>query len=393
MPRFTYQAIDSRGKGSRGQVEAENQAMALGLLRSRGLYPTSVQPVKAPRKARGGEELATLILLLGRLLGGGLPLDRALELLAEETRDPNLKGALTGVLEAVEAGSDLAAAMAESGVFPTLVVEMVRAGEASGDLAGVLDQLAVHLAAEYQRRQEVKSALLYPALLLFGALSSTIFLFVFLLPRLAELFADFGQQLPASTAFLVGTGTWLGHAWPYVLVVMGSLVFAIISWAKSPRGRSWFDKLYLRFPVLGPIFIYTYTSRLANTFAILLQGGVPLAEAFPIVRAAVGNTVFSQLLMDAEGKVREGERLAPALGAGEYFPKLATAMIAAGEETGSLGEMLGHLAQTYHYREELARGTLLSMLEPAIILIMGLVVGFVVVSVLLPIFDLNSYIN
>jgi type IV pilus assembly protein PilC len=394
MGQFAYQAIDKRGNFIQGVLEAESQERALGILRTRGLYPARIEEVKVRGgKGRATGELATMILLLGKLLGGGLPLDQALELLAEETGDPRLRQALSGVLEAVRAGSDLAGAMAESQAFPSLVVEMVRAGEASGQLATVLHQLALYLAAEQERQQEIKSALLYPALLLLAAVGSTAFLFVFLLPRLAVLFADFGQELPATTKFLVSTGTWLSHAWPYVLAGIVFSVFGIVRWLGKPEGQAFRDELYLRLPALGPIFIYTYTARLANTFAILLRGGVPLADAFPIVQAAVGNTVYKEILATSEHEVKEGQRLAESLSRSKYMPKLATAMIAAGEETGSLGEMLEHLSETYQYRAELGRKSLLSLLEPAIILIMGLLVGFVVVSVLLPIFDLSSYIN
>ena len=163
--------------------------------------------------------------------------------------------------------------------------------------------------------------------------------------------------------------------------------------AFQAKGRKVAFEVLLRLPALGQIFIYTYTARIANTFAILLKGGVPLAQAFPIVRSAVGSSVFAEILSTAEERVREGEKLAEALADNQYFPNLATAMIASGEETGSLAEMLAHLAATYQYRADLGRKTLLSLVEPAIILVMGLLVGFVVVSVLVPIFDLNSYLN
>jgi type II secretory pathway component PulF len=393
MPQFAYRALDKLGKTVAGNLEADSQPAALKLLRKRGLYPEAVKQRKLGKRGRGSQELATLILLLGRMLRGGLPLDRALELLAEEIRAPRLRQALTQVLEAVKSGSDLAGAMAESSAFPALVVEMVRAGESSGQLALVLDQLAAHLAAAQESKQAVTSALLYPALLLLAALSSTAFLFVFLLPRLSELFADFGQELPASTALLMALGSWLRGNWLWFLAVSCLLLWTIGKWLSLPQGRAWLDEFSLRLPAVGPLLIYTYTARLANTFAILLAGGVPLIQAFPIVRAAVGNGAFARMLTDAERKVKEGQRLAAALEGNQYLPALAGAMIAAGEETGSLGEMLAHLASTYQYRAELSRKTLLSLLEPAIILVMGLLVGFVVISVLLPIFDLNSYLN
>ena len=202
MKRFAYHAIDRSGKAVRGQLEAENQEQALRLLRNRGLYPSVLKEQKLPGRFRQASgELPTMILLLGKLLAGGVPLDHALELLAAEIHAPRLKQALSEVLESVKAGSDLAGAMAESRAFPTLVVEMVRAGESAGQLATVLEQLAAHLTSQEESRQTIKSALLYPALLFFAALVSTGFLLVFLLPRLAELFADFDQNLPQTTVF------------------------------------------------------------------------------------------------------------------------------------------------------------------------------------------------
>jgi type II secretory pathway component PulF len=394
MKRFAYHAIDRSGKAVRGQLEAENQEQALRLLRNRGLYPSVLKEQKLPGRFRQASgELPTMILLLGKLLAGGVPLDHALELLAAEIHDPRLKQALSEVLESVKAGSDLAGAMAESRAFPTLVVEMVRAGESAGQLATVLEQLAAHLTSQEESRQTIKSALLYPALLFFAALVSTGFLLVFLLPRLAELFADFDQNLPQTTVFLMNLGSWLKNYWLLALAVISLVLLGLWNWLSKPKGGRWLSEVLLRLPALGQIFIYTYTARIANTFAILLKGGVPLAQAFPIVRSAVGSSVFAEILSTAEERVREGEKLAEALADNQYFPNLATAMIASGEETGSLAEMLAHLAATYQYRADLGRKTLLSLVEPAIILVMGLLVGFVVVSVLVPIFDLNSYLN
>lgn len=394
MARFRYQAINKAGKSVAGVLEAESPQLAQRELRAGGLYPTTIRQERGRTRApKTTEELATTLLLLAKLLGGGLPLDRALELLAEETQEKRLKAALLTVLEEVRAGSDLASAFAHSRAFPPLVIEMIRAGEASGQLAPVLEELALHLAEEQRQKQEIKSALLYPIILLVAALGSVGFLFVFLLPRLAELFQDFGQELPFSTRLLIQLGTWLSHNWLLALGALALLLLFAFSWLRRPEAKAAKDGLFLKLPFLGPVFIYTYTARLAATFATLLKGGVPLADAFPIVGAAVGNEVYKGLLASAEEKVREGERLAGALGENPAFPQLAAAMIAAGEEAGNLAQMLEHLGETYQYRADLGRKTLLSLLEPMVILVMGLIVGFVVLSVLLPIFELNSHLN
>jgi len=404
MAQFQYRATDFQGKIVEGSMEAGEERSVVQRLREKGLIPIRIGAGSAaPRAAKavslptlGRKKVKTAELLiftreLATLLAAGMPLDRSLTTLTQLAQTPELKRVTSEVLEAVRGGTSLAEALAlHPKVFPPLYVNMVKAGEIGGVLDQVLQRLVEYLASAEELRDEVISAMTYPLILVGVGGVSVAVLLVFVLPKFATMFADLGQALPLSTRMMLSISDFFTSWWALVGVpVIVGAVFAFYRYLSTSQ-RMAFDAFKLRVPVLGKLLRLTEVARFGRTLGVLLRSGVPMLQALDIVRAVAGNRVIAEALGEVQVGVREGAGMAGPLGRSGVFPQLALQMIAVGEDTGKLDEMLITTADFFdrEVRNDVKRLT--RLLEPAMILIMGLVVGFMVISMLMAVFSIND---
>jgi general secretion pathway protein F len=404
MAFFQYRAADQAGKIVEGVIEAEAEQGVVSRLHEMGCVPlriaipgdrsTAISRARLPlfsKRKVTQQGLLQFTQELGTLLAAGLPLDRSLSLLADLVEGEEFTKVIGTLLEAVRAGKSLGVSMGEHpDVFPKLYVNMIRAGEAGGILENVLRYLAEYLERSVALKEDIKSALVYPTILAAAAGLSLIVLFIYVIPRFALIFKDVGEALPWISKVVIDFSEVLTqYGWLVLLLVVAATVGAIY-YLRTPEGRSEWDRLSLRIWLLGDLLRKFETARFARTLAALLKGGVPLLEALGTVQGVVGNRLLSRAIAQVQVRVREGKGMARPLGESGLFPPLALNMIAVGEETGKLEGMLNEVAE--HYDQEVKRTTkrLTSLLEPALILGMGLVIGGVVVSMLLAIFSIND---
>jgi len=403
MAQFQYRAADAEGKVVEGTIEAAESALVVSRLQDRGLIPIRVVQAgaAAPRvggrlrmpvmqRKAGRRELVLLTQELAALLGAGLPLDRCLGTMSDLADNADVKRIVGDVLQAVRGGKQLADAMAEHPLFPPLYVNMVRAGEVGGFLDASLQRLAEYLDSSEELRSDVVGALVYPAFLMGTLGLSMVFMLVFVLPRFSSLFAEAGAALPLPTRLVLGLSAGLRSYWWVAALI------AIVCWLAArrslatPAGRLQWDQTKLRLPAVGIILRKMGVARLARTLGTLLHSGVPMVQALTIVREVAGNAILARALDDVEVGVREGAGLANPLARSGVAPQLAIQMISVGEETGRLDEMLLKVADHYDrdVRTQITRFT--RLLEPVMILVMALLVGFVVIAMLLGIFSVNE---
>lgn len=404
MAIFQYRAADQAGKVVEGMMEADAERSVVLRLREMGCVPLGIAlpgegalgtkrqtvPLFAKRKV-SQQHLLQFTRELATLLAAGLPLDRSLSILASLAEGSEFSKVVRALVEAVRAGKSLAASMAEhADVFPKIYVNMIRAGEAGGILEGVLRYLSEYLEGTLALKEDVKSALIYPVILAAAAGLSLIVLFVFVIPKFAAIFRDNNEALPWITRGVIGFSQALAdHGWILLLMFLAAGA-GVAFYVRSPEGRGEWDRLSLRIWLVGDLVRKFETARFARTLAALLRGGVPLLEALGTVQGIVGNRLLARAVGQVQVRVREGKGMARPLGESGMFPPLALNMIAVGEETGKLDAMLAEVAG--YYDQEVKRSTkrLTALLEPALILAMGLIIGIVVISMLLAIFSIND---
>jgi general secretion pathway protein F len=345
-----------------------------------------------PKRGRVKQrDLSILTRELATLISAGLPLDRALSVLSSLTDKEELKRTVGQILRAVQQGKSLAEALAEyPKIFPPLYVNMVKAGEVGGFLDTVLQRLAEYLERAQEVQDEIKSALAYPVILVIVGGVSVFFMFTYVLPKFAVIFADLGSALPAPTRLLLAISHGLrSYWWALPLVGVGAWV-GMRQYLATPQGRFTWDRLRLRVVVLGPLLLKREVARFARTLGTLLKSGVPLLQGLEVVEAVVGNLMISRALKEVRVGVREGQGIAGPLGRSGVFPTLALQMVSVGEETGRLDEMLMRVAEYYERETYNQLRRLVSLVEPLLIVLMGLVVGFIVMAMLLGIFSMND---
>jgi general secretion pathway protein F len=404
MAQFRYRATDHEGRIVEGTVDAAEVGVVVARLHDRGLIPLRIggqeeeKPtgrafrIKVPqlpsRSRVGKRDLLVFTQELSTLLTAGLPLDRSLASLADVSDNPVLRNAVTAVLQAVQGGKSLAEALGNHDkVFPSIYVNMVRAGETGGFLDQVLERLADYLERAQEVREELTSAMMYPLFVTVVMGMSMIFLLTFVVPRFTDLFAASGTAMPLPTQILLAVSNALAKYW-WLIVLMGvGTVYGLRHWISTPRGRLAWDHWKLRVFVLGDIVRKTEVADLARTLGTLLRSGVPMLQALGIVRQIVGNQVVGRAIGEVEVGAREGAGIAAPLARTGVLPPIAVQMITVGEETGRLDEMLLSVADHLEkdVRNRLRR--LISLVEPAMILVMGVGIGFIVVSMLLGIFS------
>jgi general secretion pathway protein F len=405
LAQFQFRAADAEGKVVEGMIEAAESAAVVARLQDRGLIPIRVGAATAtaaraairrgPGVRRfegrlGQRHLLIVTQELSALLGAGLPLDRSLATLTELADHSQLHRILDEVLTAVRGGKSLADALGEHKFFPTLYVNMVRAGEVGGFLDSALERLSDYLERSQDLRREVVTALTYPAILTGVLGASLIFLLVYVLPRFSALFEGMGKAMPLPARIVMGTSDAIRAYWWVAVIVIALVSFVFRRWVATTGGRLKWDQTKLRVAGLGMILRKMEVSGVTRTLGTLIKSGVPMIQALTTARAVVGNVVISNALGDVEVGVREGAGVSNPLARSGAFPALAVQMISVGEETGKLDEMLLRVAE--HYDREVRAQVMqfTRLLEPMMIVIMGLLVGGVVVSMLTAIFSIND---
>ncbi len=382
-----------------GRIEAPDIAAVSARLQELGFFPLTVSaatesesPAGGLRLRRGGgRRLAEFSRQLAVLLEAGIPLDHALGIAGEVAADPEFRDVIARVRRSVEEGTSLGDAMARHPrVFDELYVSMVRAGEAGGALDQILKRLAEFL-EEWQRiRDVVISALLYPLFLSVFAAGAVIVLLVFVVPRFAEVFGDMGARLPAPTRLLMAVSAFLRRFWWLLGAGIAAAGAGLAVGARTPRWRIWWDRNVLRIPLAGDLAVKIQVSRFARVFGTLIASGVPILRALEIVTGTLTNSVFANSLANVQTGLKEGQGIAEPLRRAGVFPPLFLHMVAVGEETGRLEEMMLTVASSFDRDVETAARRLLSLIEPVIILLMGLVIGAIILSILWAIFSVNQ---
>jgi general secretion pathway protein F len=404
VPTFTYRAADRQGQTIEGVMEAADARGVVERLQRDAYFPIKVAAQGERRSALGlgwpalgggrisRRDVLTFTHQLGTLVEAGLPLDRALVILEELAPNPRLRAITTDLLTGIRGGSSLAEAMAkhQPRPFSRLAVNMVRAGEKGGVLEATLKRLAELLEETQEFKETLVSALIYPILLTAAGGAAVVFLLTFVIPRFVDIFKDLGQSLPLPTQILLMVSGTIQQYWWLFAAAVFVIVVSIRMALQSESGRLNWDRLALRLPLLGEVVLKTETARFARIFGTLLKSGVPVLTALGVVRELSGNLVLGRAIDRVSDGVRRGAGIAGPLKESHAFPAMAVHIVRVGEETGRLEEMLLKLA--FDLESEVRRlvKRLMGLLEPSIILIMGLVVGFIVVALLMAIFSITE---
>ncbi|MFH1831021.1 MAG: type II secretion system inner membrane protein GspF [Pseudomonadota bacterium] len=406
MPVFEYVGIDSKGKRAAGTVDGDSERVVRQKLRRMGVFPTSLiiegsskQKVGLGMQVDVGKylqriktaEVALMTRQLSTLIASSIPLVDALSALVDQIENPKLRNVVSRVREKVTEGSKLSDAMrGYPKVFSDLYVNMINAGETSGALEIVLLRLADFMEAQAKLRSKVIGAMIYPVIMSFVGAGLMIMLLVYVVPKVTKIFEDVDATLPLPTRILMSVSNALSSYWYLFILFLFVAIYMIRRFLRTPKGRAWWDKKLLTLPLLGRINKLIIVARFSRTLATLLASGVPLLGALDIVKNIITNTRLKQVVETTRDSVREGASIADPLKRSGEFPPLVTHMIAIGEKTGDLERMLVRIADTYDADVDTTLSALTTLLEPIMILVMAGVVSFIVMSILLPIMQLNQ---
>jgi len=415
MPTFNYRALDKGGKEIRGRIDANSEAAVIERLRSMGYYPTDVS--KAKGQAVGQTNIEDLPLIrtayrlitrgkvksknlmmftrqLATLIGAGLPLLRSLRILYEQVESSNLKKTISAVADDVEAGTTFSEALARHPhIFNKLYVNMIKAGEIGGALEQVLERLALFAEKSQALKSKVMSALYYPIIVMIIASCIVGIVLVYVVPRFQEFWDQAGAELPGPTQLLVNASNIIRQKAPAVFLVIVALFLLYRNINNTDRGKYILDSIKLKLPVFGSLLQKAAVARFARTFGTLLDTGVPILQSLVIVKDTSGNEVIARAMMDIHASIREGETVSEPMRQHPVFPPLVVHMIAVGEETGAIDQMLVKVAEAYEREVDSTVEGLTSLLEPLLIVMLGVIIGFIVIALYLPLFKIGDIIK
>ncbi|MGI8432747.1 MAG: type II secretion system F family protein [Chthoniobacterales bacterium] len=425
MPRYTYVALDARGQESTGLVDANSTNEAIGQLRQAGYFPTNIfeegkagaREAKAAKKKVKAVKAATdaatprkgIVLFekktvkqrvlmiftrqLATLIDAGLPLLRALTVLAKQERDKVLQKTIVNLSDAVQGGSTFSEGLAQHPrIFNELYINMVRAGELGGVLEVVLTRLAEFQEKAQKIKNKVVAAMVYPIIVMLLAICILGFLLVFIVPKFQQIFTDMlgDKPLPTITLFVIGVSNAVKDHWGAILFAIAVVVIGMKFVGRSARGRALLDQVKLRLPLFGDLLRKTAISRFSRTLGTLVTSGVPILQALNITRETAGNAVIASAISQVHDSVKEGESIVQPLEASGAFPPMVISMIDVGEETGQLPEMLLKIAEVYDDEVDNAVAGLTSLLEPIMIVFLALIVGTIVIALFMPLIGIIS---
>ena len=417
MAVYQYKGVDSTGKNVKGVLDSDSPRMLRTQLRKQGIYLTqysassggaaairrgNTMEAAGSREVEFGKafqrvqlmEVAVVTRQMATLIRAGIPVVDALNACTDQTENPKLKTALTKIKQDVNEGTALGDALeGHPKIFDRLYVNMVRAGESSGTLDIIFGRLADFIEGQVKLKSKLFGTLMYPAIMLVVAFLIVSLMMIFVVPKITEMFEELGAELPLVTRILIGTSDAFRSYWWLLALGMVFGYWRFRKWKATEAGRARLDEILLKMPIFGPLLRMVAVTRFATTFGTLLSSGVPILTALEIVKNVVNNSVLASVIDKARLAIQEGEGIAVPLARSNEFPSMMTHMIAIGEKTGQLEEMLKNVADAYETQVESRITALTSVLEPIMIVGMGIAVGFLVFAILMPMLQMNSVIT
>jgi|Deesub1362B_J571_1020462.scaffolds.fasta_scaffold00061_31 general secretion pathway protein F len=395
MPVFVYEAVDKRGKKVSAKREAPDRNALKEALKKEGWIPLHISLYRPSKLDALIHRITTKDILiftqeLADLLEAGLPLDKAIFILSQHSEKEQFREILSEIYRDIQRGQSLSQALSTHKCFPKLYVNMVKAAETGGILEPVLRRLALFMETTTQFKEDVISAMVYPLLLTFVGSLAVGVLMIYVIPRFANIFKEMGEALPLPTLLLLYISSFISKAWWIVLILLVIGVYFLKKYSQTPEGKKLLDSARLKLPILSRLQLKIYISRFSRTMGTLLKSGVPVLSAIRIAREVTGNEIVSEKLKILEEGVRKGQGITVPLRESKVFPEVVLQMVAVGEEAGRLEETFLHIAERYEAETRSMIKRLVSFIEPAIILVMGIFVGFIVISMLLAIFSINE---
>ncbi|MEW6358851.1 MAG: type II secretion system F family protein [Planctomycetota bacterium] len=405
MPTYKYSAKNSAGAAVTGTLDARTDVDAMNQLRMQNFvdvnvsedvpwYKRGIGSGRAPRARVSGEDLVVFTRQISTMISAGIPLLEALEIMAEQMEDPGFQHVLQGISDKVRSGTDFSDALGEHPkIFSDIYVNMVRAGEASGELDTILTRLSEYQESAIALKREIKSAMTYPVVSLVLVIGITVFLLTCIVPKFIPIFDALNVPLPTPTRILMAISLWMQTKVPYWGGGAAVAIVGLVMYRRTAIGRWQFDWLMLRLPIFGALLQKVCISRFSRTFATLIQSGVPILGALEIVALTAGNKIIEDCVLAAMENVRQGETLAEPLSKSGIFPPMVTRMISVGERSGALEQLLEKISEFYDQQVKVTVESLTSLIEPLMIGFMGLMVGSIVLSIFLPIFKIQQVLT
>lgn len=398
MQQFLYTARDAQGRKVKGKVEAKARDVAANVLREKGLFIVSLQDhtessfsaISARFAKIKQDDIVNMTRQLATMINAGLPLIQALNILETQAK-PSLKKVLRTVIRDIEGGSNLGNALRKhQDVFSTVYVSLVVAGEAAGAMDTILNRLADTLEKQKEFRAKTKGALIYPAIVFVAMIVVMVIMMIFVIPQMTDLYSDFGADLPLPTQILIGMSNFLRTKWYLFAALIAVGIFFFRLWVRTEMGKLQFHKFLLRMPVMGNLRQKMLVTEFSRTLSLMVSAGISLLQALEIVIEGLDNEIYKRAVQVARGDVEKGRPLSNALERQDVFPILLPQMVAVGEETGQLDDLLTKLAIYYESETEHAIKNLTTAMEPLIMIVLGIGVGFLIIAIIMPIYSLTS---
>ncbi|MGJ0848612.1 type II secretion system F family protein [Tissierella praeacuta] len=398
---YKYKAVSQNGEVIEGFFEGNEESDVLAMLKGNNYLPVSVEKdissenkIDIFSKKIKKKDLAVFCRQFYTMLDAGIGIVKCIDILEKQSENKNLKKALGTLHENVQKGFTLSEGMKKhSTVFPSLLINMVEAGEVSGNLDIIMERMAVHFEKENKLENKIKSALIYPVVLAVVSIAVVIFLLVAVMPTFIGMFESSGQALPKPTQILLNISNWLTEYWYIFIPIVLALIFGFVLFKQTPTGTNFVDTLKIKIPVIKDTNVKIITARFARTLSTLMSSGIPLLQSIEIVSRVVGNKIVHDRLEIASEDVRKGISLSRAVNEVGIFPPMVDSMIKIGEESGSLDDILYKTADFYDEEVEVALQRMTSLMEPVMLVIMALIIGFIVIAMAMPMFDMVNTIQ
>ncbi len=403
MKKFKYSARDTSGKIIEGEMEARDVNAVADILHDRGLIVVSVKEglgvdlEKLNEINIGGVPMKDKVVFMRQMatmVGAGLPITRSLEIMVQQTSNPKFKKVIKNVLQSVESGKSLADSFREQEeIFDSITVNLIEAGEESGNLEVILERLATELEESNSLSGKIKSAMIYPIIILVVIVGVILMMMFVLVPSMSEIYKDFDAELPWATTFLMNLSSFFISYWWAIILLVSILIIGVKYYLGTNKGKKNWDRLVLKIPSVGKIVSKMQLSQFTRILALLLGSGLSIIKALDLTAQGLSNTVFKETVMEAKDEVEKGGTLAMPIARSSHFPLLVSSMIAVGEETGEIDSVLTKVSEYYKEEVDTATSNLSTILEPVFLVIMGLAVGFIALAVYMPMFELSSAIG